>query len=52
MALLYLTEEDVEAVMTIADALEAVEGSFRRQAAGVIENKPRYRLRLESAGWR
>ena len=45
---LYLTEEDVDAVVTIGDALEAVEGSFRRQAAGVIENKPRYRLRLES----
>ena len=44
---LYLTEEDVEAVFTIADALEAVEGSFRRQAAGEIENRPRYRLRLE-----
>jgi ornithine cyclodeaminase/alanine dehydrogenase len=45
---LYLTEEDVEAVVTIGDALEAVEGSFRRQAAGAIELKPRYRLRLES----
>jgi alanine dehydrogenase len=44
---LYLTEEDVEAVFTIGDALEAVEGSFRRQAAGEIENRPRYRLRLE-----
>ena len=45
---LYLTEEDVEAVFTIADALEAVEGAFRRQAAGEIENRPRYRLGLES----
>jgi ornithine cyclodeaminase/alanine dehydrogenase-like protein (mu-crystallin family) len=44
---LYLTEEDVEAVFTIGDALEAVEGSFRRQAAGEIENRPRDRLRLE-----
>jgi ornithine cyclodeaminase/alanine dehydrogenase-like protein (mu-crystallin family) len=44
---LYLTEEDVEALLTIADALEAVEGSFRRQAAGEIENRPRDRLRLE-----
>jgi ornithine cyclodeaminase/alanine dehydrogenase-like protein (mu-crystallin family) len=44
---LYLTEEDVEAVLTIGDALEAVEGSFRRQAAGEIENHPRDRLRLE-----
>jgi ornithine cyclodeaminase/alanine dehydrogenase-like protein (mu-crystallin family) len=44
---LYLTEEDVEAVLTIGDALEAIEGSFRRQAAGEIENRPRYRLRLQ-----
>ncbi len=44
---LYLTEEDVEAVFEIGDALEAVEGSFRRQAAGEIENRPRDRLRLE-----
>jgi alanine dehydrogenase len=44
---LYLTEEDVEAVFTIGDALEAVEGSFHRQAAGEIENRPRDRLRLE-----
>jgi ornithine cyclodeaminase/alanine dehydrogenase-like protein (mu-crystallin family) len=44
---LYLTEEDVEAVFGIGDALEAVEGSFRRQASGEIENRPRYRLRLK-----
>ena len=44
---LYLTEEDVEAVFEIGDALEAVEGSLRRQAAGEIENRPRHRLRLE-----
>jgi ornithine cyclodeaminase/alanine dehydrogenase-like protein (mu-crystallin family) len=44
---LYLTEEDVEAVLTIGGALEAVEGSFRRQAAGEIESKPRFRLGLE-----
>jgi ornithine cyclodeaminase/alanine dehydrogenase-like protein (mu-crystallin family) len=44
---LFLTEEDVEAVFEIGDALEAVEGSFRRQAAGEIENRPRDRLRLD-----
>jgi alanine dehydrogenase len=44
---LYLTEEDVEALLSIGDALEAVEGSFRRQAGGAIENRPRDRLRLE-----
>jgi alanine dehydrogenase len=44
---LYLTERDVEALLTPADALEAVEGSFRRLAAGEVENRPRERLRLE-----
>jgi ornithine cyclodeaminase/alanine dehydrogenase-like protein (mu-crystallin family) len=44
---LYLTEEDVTALLTAEDALEAVEGSFRRLAAGEVENRPRYRLRLE-----
>ncbi len=44
---LYLTEEDVEALLSIGDALDAVEGSFRRQAAGEIENQPRYRLGLD-----
>jgi alanine dehydrogenase len=44
---LYLTEEDVEALVTPADALEAVEASFRRLAAGGVENRPRYRVRLE-----
>ena len=44
---LYLTEEDVEALLSVGDALDAVEGSFRRQAAGEIENRPRYRLGLD-----
>jgi ornithine cyclodeaminase/alanine dehydrogenase-like protein (mu-crystallin family) len=44
---LYLTEEDVEALLDIEDAVEAVEGSFRRQAAGVIDNRPRYRVGLD-----
>ena len=43
----YLTEEDVEALLSIEDALEAVDGSFRRQAAGEIEIRPRYRLGLD-----
>ena len=43
----YLTEEDVEAVLSIEDAVEAVEGSFRRQAAGEIDNRPRYRIGLD-----
>jgi alanine dehydrogenase len=44
---LYLTEADVDALLTIEDALEAVESSFLRLAAGGVENRPRYRLRLE-----
>jgi ornithine cyclodeaminase/alanine dehydrogenase-like protein (mu-crystallin family) len=44
---LYLSESDVESLLEPADALEAVEGSFRRLAAGVVENRPRYRLGLE-----
>ena len=44
---LYLTEEDVGALLTPSDALEAVEGSFRRMAEGLVENRPRDRLRLE-----
>ena len=44
---LYLTEEDVARLLTPADALEAIEDSFRRLAAGTIENVPRYRVRLD-----
>ena len=44
---LYLTEADVDALLTPADALEAVEGSFVRLAGGAVENRPRTRLRLE-----
>jgi alanine dehydrogenase len=43
---LYLTEADVESLLTIEDALKAVEGSFRRLAGGGVENRPRYRLGL------
>jgi alanine dehydrogenase len=44
---LYLTEADVASLLTPADALDAVEGCFRRLAAGTVENRPRERLRLE-----
>jgi ornithine cyclodeaminase/alanine dehydrogenase-like protein (mu-crystallin family) len=44
---LYLTEANVESLLTPALALEAVEGCFGRIAAGEIENRPRERLRLE-----
>jgi alanine dehydrogenase len=44
---LYLTEEDVEALVSPAAAVEAIEASFRRLAAGNVENRPRYRVRLD-----
>ena len=45
---LYLTEADVDGLLSPADALEVIEASFARMAAGVVENRPRYRLGLES----
>jgi ornithine cyclodeaminase/alanine dehydrogenase len=44
---LYLTERDVEALLTPEDAVEAVEACFRRMAAGAVQNAPRRRLALE-----
>ena len=44
---LYLSEDDVESLLTPADAVEAVEGSFQRLAEGLVDNRPRYRLGLE-----
>jgi ornithine cyclodeaminase/alanine dehydrogenase len=44
---LYLSEQDIDGLLTPEDALEAVEGSFRRLAEGVVENVPRRRLRLD-----
>jgi ornithine cyclodeaminase/alanine dehydrogenase-like protein (mu-crystallin family) len=44
---LYLTEAEVADLLGPADALEAVEGSFRRLAAGEVENVPRQRTRFE-----
>ena len=44
---LYLSEADVEALLTPADALAAVEGSFERLARRAVENRPRYRVRLD-----
>jgi ornithine cyclodeaminase/alanine dehydrogenase-like protein (mu-crystallin family) len=43
---LFLTEADVEALVTPGDAVEAIEGSFHRLATGAVENRPRYRVRL------
>lgn len=44
---LFLTEADVGSLVSPADAVEAVEGSFRRMAAGQLDNRPRYRVGLE-----
>jgi alanine dehydrogenase len=44
---LYLTEADVDALLGPEDALAAVEGCFRRLAAGAVENRPRYRMGLD-----
>jgi alanine dehydrogenase len=44
---LYLTEDDVAALLTPADAVEAVEACFLRMAAGSVENAPRRRLALD-----
>jgi ornithine cyclodeaminase/alanine dehydrogenase-like protein (mu-crystallin family) len=44
---LFLSESDVEGLLSPEDAVDAVEASFRRLAAGAVENAPRRRLRLE-----
>lgn len=43
---LYLTEADVDELISPAAAVEAVEECFRRMAAGDVEIAPRRRLRL------
>jgi alanine dehydrogenase len=43
---LHLSEDDVEAVLSPADAVLVVEACFRRMAAGAVESRPRYRLGL------
>jgi len=43
---LFLSESDVASLVSVADALEAVEGCFRRLADGQIENRPRTRSPL------
>jgi len=45
---LHLSETDVAALLSPAEAVEAVEACFRRMAEGVVENRPRYRLGLEA----
>jgi ornithine cyclodeaminase/alanine dehydrogenase-like protein (mu-crystallin family) len=49
--LLYLSEADIESLLTPADAVVAVEACFERMARGAIDNRPRYRHRLEEASF-
>src|SRR5439155_16362182 len=44
---LHLSEEDVGALFSPADAVAAIEACFERMAHGTVENRPRYRLGLE-----
>ncbi len=44
---LYLTEADVGSLLSWADAIEAVEGSFRRLAADEVDNHPRHRHQFD-----
>lgn len=44
---LYLSEDDIRSLLKSEDAVEAVEGSFVRLAAGEVANAPRRRLALD-----
>lgn len=45
---LYLTEKDVTGLVTMADAMQAVEGCFRRQGEGRATHEPRRRVRVRN----
>lgn len=47
--MLYLTEQDVTSLLTMQDALEAVETAFKAQATGDATNEPRKRVRANNA---
>ena len=48
---LYLTEAEVESLLTPGDAVPVIEESFRRLAAGEVENVPRRRIALEDGSF-
>jgi alanine dehydrogenase len=48
---LYLTEADVDSLLTPADALTAIESCFERMARGAVDNRPRFRHKLESGAF-
>ena len=43
---LYLTEQHVDSLVTMGDAMQAIEGCFRRQGEGRSTNEPRRRVRV------
>jgi len=45
---LHLSEDDVAALLSPAEAVDVIEACFRRMAAGAVENRPRYRLGLDA----
>jgi ornithine cyclodeaminase/alanine dehydrogenase-like protein (mu-crystallin family) len=44
----FLTEAEVGALLSPADAVDVIEACFQRMAAGAVDNRPRYRVPLES----
>jgi alanine dehydrogenase len=48
---LYLTEGDVEGLLTAGEAVPVLEACFARMAAGAVENVPRRRLELEDGAF-
>jgi alanine dehydrogenase len=45
---LRLTEDDVSRLLSPAEAVDVIEACFARMARGAVENRPRYRLRLQN----
>jgi alanine dehydrogenase len=48
---LYLTEKDVEQLVTPADAIAAVEACFERLARGEVDNRPRVRQKADGGAF-
>jgi alanine dehydrogenase len=48
---LYLTEKDVEQLVSPADAIAAVEGCFERLERGAVENRPRVRQKADGGAF-
>lgn len=48
---LYLSEADIEGLLTSAETVPAIEACFRRLAAGSVENVPRRRVELDGGSF-